>query len=58
VIDVNKINELLDVNKYIEAWPLIPKEELHASDFDTGRSAKRHAKECGKKLPCFRGNIL
>ena len=31
VIDANKINELLDVNKYIEAWPLIPKEELHAS---------------------------
>ena len=25
VIDANKINELLDVNKYIEAWPLIPK---------------------------------
>ena len=31
VIDAHKINELLDVNKYIEAWPLIPKEELHAS---------------------------
>ena len=31
VIDANKINKLLDVNKYIEAWPLIPKEELHAS---------------------------
>ena len=31
VINADKINKLLDVNKYIEAWPLIPKEELHAS---------------------------
>ena len=31
VIDAHKINEILDVNKYIEAWPTIPKEELHAS---------------------------
>ena len=31
VIDPHKIHELLDVNKYSEAWPLIPKEELHAS---------------------------
>jgi len=31
VIDAHAINELLDVNKYIEAWPQIPKEELHAS---------------------------
>ena len=31
VIDAHAINELLDVNKYIEAWPQIPTEELHAS---------------------------
>ena len=31
VIDAREINELLDVNKYIEAWPRIPTEELHAS---------------------------
>ena len=31
VMDAHAINELLDVNKYIEAWPQIPKEELHAS---------------------------
>ena len=31
VINADKINKLLDVNKYIEAWPLIPKEKLHAS---------------------------
>ena len=27
---VHALNELLDVNKYIEAWPQIPTEELHA----------------------------
>jgi len=31
VLDARAIHELLDVNKYIEAWPLIPREELHAS---------------------------
>ena len=31
MIDAHAINKLLDVNKYIEAWPLIPTEELHAS---------------------------
>ena len=31
VIDAYAVNELLDVNKYIEAWPQIPTEELHAS---------------------------
>ena len=31
VIDAHAINEPLDVNKYIEAWPQIPTEELHAS---------------------------
>jgi hypothetical protein len=31
VIDAHAIHELLDVNKYIEAWPQIPREELHAS---------------------------
>ena len=31
VIDAHAINELLHVNKYIEAWPQIPTEELHAS---------------------------
>ena len=31
VMDAHAINELLDVSKYIEAWPQIPKEELHAS---------------------------
>ena len=31
VLNVHAIHELLDVNKYIEAWPQIPKEELHAS---------------------------
>ena len=31
VLDAHAINELLDVNKYIEAWPQIPVEELHAS---------------------------
>jgi len=27
-------------------------------DFDTGRSAQRHAKESEKNLPCFRGKML
>ena len=31
VLDAHAINELLDVQKYIDAWPLIPIEELHAS---------------------------
>ena len=31
VINAHAINELLDVQKYIDAWPQIPKEELHAS---------------------------
>ncbi len=31
MLDAHAINELLDVNKYIEAWPQIPTEELHAS---------------------------
>ena len=31
VADPHKIHQLLDVSKYIEAWPLIPIEELHAS---------------------------
>ena len=31
VADPHKIHQLLDVGKYIEAWPLIPIEELHAS---------------------------
>ena len=31
VIDADRINELLDVKKYIDAWPQIPTEELHAS---------------------------
>ena len=31
VIDAHRINKLLDVQKYIEAWPLIPREELYAS---------------------------
>jgi hypothetical protein len=31
VLDAHAIHELLDVNKYIDAWPQIPREELHAS---------------------------
>ena len=31
VIDAYEIHKLLDVHKYIEAWPQIPAEELHAS---------------------------
>ena len=31
VADPHKINQLLSVDKYIQAWPLIPIEELHAS---------------------------
>ena len=31
VLDAHAINKLLDVKKYIEAWPQIPAEELHAS---------------------------
>ena len=31
VLDAHAIHELLDVNKYIQAWPQIPREELHAS---------------------------
>ena len=27
-------------------------------DFDTGRSAQRHARESEKNLPCFRGKML
>ena len=33
-------------------------EQQVPEDFDTGRSAQRHAKECEKKLPCFRGKML
>jgi len=33
-------------------------EQQVLEDFDTGRSAQRHAKECEKKLPCFRGKML
>jgi len=33
-------------------------EQQVLEDFDTGKSAKRHAKECEKKLPCFRGKML
>jgi len=33
-------------------------EQQVLDDFDTGRSAQRHAKECEKKLPCFRGKML
>ena len=39
VADAHKIHELLDVNKYIEAWPLIPSEELHASSVQHPRHA-------------------
>ena len=31
ILDAGSINSLLDVRKYIESWPLIPAEELHAS---------------------------
>ena len=31
VIDAHQIHDLLDVEKYIQSWPLIPKEELYAS---------------------------
>ena len=31
VIDAHAIHKLLDVNNYIQAWPRIPPEELHAS---------------------------
>ena len=31
VANAHRINELLDVKKYSEAWPRIPQEELHAS---------------------------
>ena len=30
MLDAHAINELLDVNKYIEAWPQLPTEALHA----------------------------
>ena len=33
-------------------------EQQVLDDFDTGKSAKRLSKECGKKLPCFRGKTL
>ena len=33
-------------------------EQQVLEDFDTGRSAQRHAKECENKLPCFRGKML
>ena len=31
IINAKAINELLDVEKYIKSWPLIPPEELYAS---------------------------
>ena len=31
ILDAHTIDSLLDVRKYIEAWPQIPPEELHAS---------------------------
>ena len=40
VIDADRINELLDVKKYIDAWPLIPIEELHASSVQHPRHPK------------------
>ena len=40
VIDAHAINKLLDVNLYIEAWPLIPTEELHASSVQHPRCPK------------------
>ena len=35
VIDAHKINNLLDVNKYIEAWPQIPKESYTHPRYNT-----------------------
>ena len=40
VIDADRINELLDVKKYIDAWPQIPTEELHASSVQHPRHPK------------------
>ena len=40
VIDADRINELLDVKKYIDAWPQIPIEELHASSVQHPRYPK------------------
>ena len=40
VIDADRINELLDVKKYIDAWPQIPIEELHASSVQHPRHPK------------------
>ena len=31
ILDAHTIDSLLDVRKYMESWPLIPAEELHAS---------------------------
>ena len=53
-----KIHEILNVERYIQKWPLIPKAELHASSVqhpdDTSmrwllhtRRVKRHSQACG-----------
>ena len=33
-------------------------EQQILEDFETGKAAKRHAEDCGKKQPCFRGKML
>ena len=33
-------------------------EQQVLEDFDTGKSQKRHAEECGKRLPIFGGKML
>ena len=33
-------------------------EQQVLEDFEADRSAKRYTKECGKRLPVFRGNML
>ena len=33
-------------------------EQQVLEDFDVGRAAQRHARECGKRLPSFQGKML
>ena len=50
VIDAHHINEILDVNEYIEAWPQIPVEELHASSVQ--QMAAQHTKSARGAFSC------
>ena len=47
---------VMERNRRKRAFDVVSATEQEAlKDYDTGISAKRYAKECGKNLPFFRG---